>query len=161
AAGHDIAKLGQVTPILADRSTGGTIDNLLRLRISDATVDVSAGRDMSVQGVAALGVLQPAATQSDSLATSDLNALGLYSAHAALDLTANGSIAVANGNDNLLTGANAVGGAPRVATNFVANAVYPGTFQAAALTGDLDVTTPGGPSAATSVLLVPSPVGEL
>ena len=46
------------------------------------------------------------------------------------------------------------------ATNLTASAVYPGTFEAAALTGDLTINT-SAPGGASAVILYPSPVGEL
>ncbi len=63
-------------------------------------------------------------------------------------MTADGSITVANGFDNLGTNPGGV--------------VYPGTFEAASLTGDLAVLTGAATNgSAQAVLLAPSPVGQL
>ncbi len=152
-AGRNIATAGTVAIAVVDATGSQPIDNLLRLRITDATVDINAGADLTLQGVASLGVLE--SQLSNAAVLNNLSALGLYSAHAATDLVANGSIAVANGNDNLLTGASLA------ATNQAQNAVYPGAFSAAAITGDLNVMTPGSSNVAAAVLLVPSPIGQL
>ncbi len=133
------------------------LDNLLRIRLSDASVDVEASGTLDMQGVASLGVLQNGLTSASF--TSNSNARGLYSDHAALNLLADGSVTVANDDDNLLTDKQT-----ETATNGVQNAVYPGTFEAASLTGDLDLVTSGvsaGHPAASAILLAPSPIGEL
>lgn len=154
-AAHDITAAGMSTTFTVDdRPT--SLENLLRIRISDATVDVSAGGDIDLQGVASLGVLQMVKVLDNSKQENNLNALGLYSEHASLRLTADGGISVANGNDNLLTQFDSVN-----ATNGVQNAVYPGSFAAIALTGDLNIATGGLNQGASAVLLDPSAEGQL
>ncbi|MCK9917118.1 filamentous hemagglutinin family protein [Microbacteriaceae bacterium K1510] len=150
-AAGDIVAAGK-----ASAAGAGQIDNLLRLRLSDAMVDIRSGGNLTVQGVAALGVRQSA---SGFVPPGDDIALGLYSLHAGLGLTADGSVTVANENDGLLTAIS------NPNTAYQQNAVYPGTFLATALTGDLTIgslTSPTSsfPSAAV-VLMVPSPVGQL
>ncbi len=87
------------------------IDNLLLLRLTDATVDIQVGGNLNLQGVAALGVSVNTGSGTNA-ADGDLDALGLYSAHAGLDLTANGTVVVANEQQSLLT----VSALPRTAS---------------------------------------------
>jgi hypothetical protein len=133
--------------------------NLLRLHISDATVDVAANDSVTLQGVSALGPRHfVSSSASGDTVLSNLNASTFYSSHAALEVIANGDITIPNQDDGILT--DRLGGAQSL-TGGSSQAVYPGTFGAVSLTGDLNVTTsPDGP-AALSVLLVPSPRGQL
>jgi len=154
-AGQDIVNAGQVNPVLVGTNTSPIVNDFLRLRLTDASIEVVAAGDMTLQGVTSLGVLQSTAGLAANL--NNVNARGLYSAHAAVNLLANGDITVANADDNTLTPFNTSS-----AANSVQNAVYPGTFEAVALTGDLNISTAGpSKSSASAVLLVPSPVGEL
>ncbi|HEY4078732.1 MAG TPA: filamentous hemagglutinin family protein [Rhizomicrobium sp.] len=146
----EVAAGGSVISAGLFNGTSGLIDNLLRLRISDAVVNIEAAGDVALQGVAALGVLQPGTSETDQ--SNDLNAMGLYSSHAGLNIVADGAVSVPGGNDSLLT--------PSVlATNSVMNAVFPGTFTAAALTGNISLLEGGG--AAQALLMAPSSSGQL
>jgi hypothetical protein len=156
SAVQNIASAGTFTVNIVGQTSTQIIQNLLRLRITDATVEIAAGNDLSMQGVASLGVLQTLSSLGSGAPQqlNNLNALGFYSAQAGVDMVSNGSIAIANANDNLLS---------RGVTNNVQNAIYPGTFEAAALTGDLTVVvaSENGGGGASSVLLVPSSAGQL
>ncbi|MEJ1970169.1 MAG: filamentous hemagglutinin family protein [Rhizomicrobium sp.] len=136
------------------------LNNLLRLHLSDATIDIASGGAIAIQGVSALGPMQAATTSVNSAAAlSNLNAAAFYSQNAALSIVADGTVTVPNKDDSLLT-LNASLLTP--VTGNARQAVYPGTFEAASLTGDVAVNSP--PPVSTSgaaVLLMPSPTGEL
>jgi filamentous hemagglutinin family protein len=143
--GGDIASAGQIGQPSAKFS------DTLVLRLSDATIDLQAGGSAELQGITALGVVH-----DPSQAQSNLDAAGFYSPDAGVSIVANGSVKV----DNL--------GANVLAANNLADknqwiAVYPGSFRAASLAGDLTVATPDDPSSvnANSVVLYPSPTGQL
>ncbi|MDR3471016.1 MAG: hypothetical protein P4M09_04930, partial [Devosia sp.] len=132
--------------------------NLLRLYMSDATVDIEAGGSLTLQGVAALGPQQYLNIHSinGSVVMNNVAASTFYSDNAALNLQANGSVTVTNTDDALLT-YNA-----SVITSGGQQSVYPGSFSAVALTGDIDLrANVQGVTVAKSILLVPSPVGQL
>ncbi|HWV51692.1 filamentous haemagglutinin family protein [Pseudorhodoplanes sp.] len=137
------------TPTLAT-----TILNETRVRIDDATVDMRAGGDIELKGIAPLD--------------------GFYSPHAALHLSAGGSVTVNNNIQMTTVAANGAG----------AVAVYPGTLSATALTGDVNLKTYAAPvtfkpgldyttgkvgqilpsynvTAPVELLMAPSPHGQL
>jgi filamentous hemagglutinin family protein len=151
-AGHDIASAGSFNVNVVAASGAQPIENLLTLRLTDATVQVSANGSIDMQGVTSLGVRQQI-NQTQAQVSDGENAYGLYSPRAGVSLVANGDVTVANGPDNTLAGGS------------VGPAIYPGTFQAVSLTGDLLVNTlnTGLPTdgVASEVLLAPSPVGQL
>ncbi len=134
------------------RSNLSTILNETRVRIDDATVDLVAGGDIVLKGIVPLD--------------------GFYSPRAALNLSANNSVTV---NNNIqMSGV--------VAPNGGSYAVYPGTFTATSLTGDVNVKSQAGPptfisrdannqslpipesynaSAPAYIVMAPSPYGQL
>jgi filamentous hemagglutinin family protein len=134
--------------------------NELVLRMSDATLELRARGDVALQGVAALGVRRTKQEYQNNL-----DALGFYSSKASLTVVADGSLTIRNAGidanndgDVLLTPA-------ITATGGVYNAVYPGSFEAIALTGDLNLATPGATpnavQAASTIVMLPSSSGSL
>ena len=145
AVGGGVLSAGPVT--LGSSSGPVAVDNSLRLRLADATVDVTAHDDIDLQGIAALGVQAPATLTPANL-TSDAYAENFYSSAASVSLISDGSVTLANkGADVLLS--TAAGEPP---------AVLPGSLTAVALNGDLNLNTN---SSVPVVLLDPSPSGTL
>ncbi len=146
--GGDVAAAGKVT----EGTPGFAIiqDNLLRLRLTNATVDLTASGGVDIQGIGALGVGLADRSQNQV----NLDAQGFYSADASVSILANGPVTVANAGPDLVT-------ASSQATNLTQSIVYPGSFQAISMTGSLDIVTAGGTNIATAVLLYPSPTGTL
>lgn len=132
---------------LASFVSGELAQNLLRVRINDARIRFDVGGSAQLQGIAALG-----ARGDGSDPTMALNAFGFYSANSAVDLIANGGIAIWDQGATVVTGR----------TGQAATAVYPATVNLASLTGDLTLTAarsePGG---ARTINLFPSPTGQL
>jgi filamentous hemagglutinin family protein len=131
------------------------VDNTLRLRLTDATVDIRAGGGVTLQGVAALGV----GTSDSSQVQANLDAEGFYAPEAAVSIVANGAVSIANAGIDVVTAANS-------ATDETQSAVYPGSLEAVSMTGGLDIvttpsTTAGAPPVAGGALLYPSPTGTL
>jgi len=145
-AGRDVASAGIIATTFGDQPQ--TQENELRIRLSDAFVSVDAGGDIDLQGIAALGTGGPSPK-----ADVNLDSRGFYSAIAGVSLLADGSVTVDNTGADVITEDDG-------ATNLTASAVYPGTFEAAALTGDLTINT-NASGGASAVILYPSPVGEL
>ncbi|MCK9913008.1 filamentous hemagglutinin family protein [Microbacteriaceae bacterium K1510] len=129
-------------PFLADSPT--------YFRINDATIDATAGGAIGVEGIRMLD--------------------GFYSEHSALNLTANGSITIAN----------TAPMSPSIGAGSVrlgSYAVYPGTLNVASLMGDANLRTYAAPptgglavvnppaaynmDAPSAILMVPSPTGQL
>ncbi len=122
--------------------------NELRVRLSDADVNLQAIGDIEIQGITALGV-GGAASETDK----NLDAHGFYSADAGISLLADGDVTIDNTGADVLTERDTI-------TRDTAVAVYPGSLSAVSLTGDLALST-GGTGQASSILLYPSPTGEL
>jgi filamentous hemagglutinin family protein len=141
--GRDIVSAGLI-PVPG--STLQTQENELRIRLTDAFVSVQAGGDIDIQGIAALGV-------SGLTPVANLDARGFYSDKAGVSLLADGSVTVDNTGVDVITENDG-------ATALTASAVYPGTFEATALTGNLTINTSSS-NGASAVILYPSPVGEL
>ncbi len=132
-----IASAGKI----AETGAGGVVlfvDNTLRVRLSDATVSLDAGGTVGLQGIAALGV-----------AGSSVMSDGFYAAGSGVSVIAGQQVTIAN------TGADVVtpGGG---SSGNVSSAVYPGSLEAVALTGALDLST-----SSREVLLYPDPTGTL
>jgi len=127
-----------------------TAANGLRVRLTDATVDITAQDVITLQGIAALGASQ-AATEVQN----DLMARGFYGNYSGVSLTANGQVTVRNNGADVVTAAGRANG-------FTHTAVYPGSLEAVSLTGDLTLTTASQTNnVAANLLLYPSPVGTL
>ncbi|MGZ8363077.1 MAG: filamentous hemagglutinin family protein, partial [Caulobacteraceae bacterium] len=147
-AGGSVAPTGTIQAF--DGNAFQTISNSLRLRLSDATIAVTAGGAIEVQGIASLGARHAAASTQD-----DLMARGLYGTYAGVSLTANGDVTVANLGADVVTGAGP-------ANDYTHTAVYPGSLEAQSILGDVNlITAPAANNAATNILLYPSPVGTL
>ncbi|HWA92167.1 MAG TPA: filamentous hemagglutinin family protein [Rhizomicrobium sp.] len=142
--GRDIVSDG----IIQVSDKGKTQDNTLRLRLTDAFVTVSARGDIDIQGISALGVGGPSGD-----ITGNLDSHGFYTDIAGVSLIADGSLAIRNLGADVITESD-------FSTDNTPAAVYPGTLEATAITGDLDIDTSGS-GHAVSVFLMPSPVGEL
>ncbi len=127
-----------------------TVDNLLRLRLTDATVDITSHGGVDIQGIGALGVGVADLSQDQA----NLDAQGFYSADASVSILAGGPVTIANSGADLVTTSSQ-------ATNLTQSIVYPGSFEAVSLTNSLDIVTSGGNNIATTVLLYPSPTGTL
>ena len=152
--GGDVASAGAIGPPQAQTA------NDLVLRLSDAAVQISAGGSVELQGVGALGVR--GANQDYQ---NNLDAMGFYSPSARVSIVADGPVAIDNTgidvqNDGVVLLTPSIG-----ATGGVYNAVYPGSFQAVSLTGDLNLATPGSVpnavQAASGIIMTPSPTGML
>ena len=143
-AGSDIVSDGIITRFFNRAQQ----ENELRLRLTDAFISLEARGDIDIQGITALGV-GGTSVQADT----NLNAHGFYTDIAGVSLLADGSVTIDNIGSDVVTEDDG-------ATDNTAAAVYPGTLEATALTGNLDISTGQGSSAA-SVFLMPSPNGEL
>lgn len=148
SAGNDILSDGTVPIAIGD---GPEEENGVRLRLSDATVQIEAGGSVDIQGIEALGIQQNA-TQVDN----NLNSRGFYSDEAGVSILANAGVTIDNQGQDVVT--------PNQApTKFMYTAVYPGSLSAISFTGDLDLTT--GPAAnfnqANKIILYPSSMGTL
>ena len=125
-------------------------DSESQIRINDASVDLAAGGDITIQGIRQLD--------------------GFYSDRSALNLVANGSITITNTAPMSPT----IIGDIRLGSY----AIYPGTLTVASLTGDANLRTYAAPpgyqttnpalapaeynyDAPTAILLVPNPQGQL
>jgi filamentous hemagglutinin family protein len=142
-AGRDIVSAGLIQ---IDGVLHQTQEDELRIRLSDAFISIEAGRNVDIQGIAALGVsgLDP---------VTNLDARGFYSDIAGVSVLANGSVTVENTGADVVTENDP-------ATDLTTSAVYPGTFEATALTGNLTINT-NSSAGASAVILYPSPTGEL
>ncbi len=157
SAGGDVASAGHIanetsTPNPVNFTTA-PIDDLLRLREFDAVIDVTAGGDMTVQGVGAM-----APHTGVDIFTPAVGWANFYSAGAGVNLLAGGNVAVMNEGDNLIENTFL----PGPLMNNVA--VYPGSFSAAAISGDLDLvggTRTGNSGANKPILMFPSAKGQL
>ncbi|GAA0528202.1 hypothetical protein GCM10008941_04480 [Rhizomicrobium palustre] len=143
-ASGDITEAG--TLALPSRNGGvANISNLLELRLSDATVTVTANGSASLLGIGALGVTQQnrggGATPE---LINNLNAAAFYSPNASIAITANGTVSLANSDANTLVGD----------TVYVTRTVYPGSLAVTSLTGDLLFGS-------ASILMMPSQTGQL
>lgn len=127
------------------------VENLLRLRLTDATVTINALGSASLQGIAALGV----GVSDQSQNQANLNAEGFYSSRASVSIVADGAVGIANAGEDVLT-TNSNG------TANTQSAVYPGSLQAVSLTDGLNITTSNTAyNVAAATLLYPSPTGTL
>ncbi len=140
--GGDLAAAGkaQIDPVAA----ATLADNTLRLRLTDATIDLSVGGDATVGSISARGV---------GTSISNANSLGFYSADAGVSVVAGGSLTIANAWPEATSFGGTTGGRspePR-------EAIYPGSLTAAALSGDL---TFGG-AQPLAILLYPTARGSL
>jgi filamentous hemagglutinin family protein len=146
--GGDVASAGQVSlpsPASSASSKIANADDTLRLRLSDATIDLTARGDVTIEGISSLGTMQ---YELNAALVKTPNGYGanFYSPTAGLSLTADGSVVVQNGGDAILT------------SNGADTVVLPGALTAIALGGDL--TLNGNPLVASSIL-APSAVGTL
>ncbi|HUO99045.1 MAG TPA: filamentous hemagglutinin family protein [Rhizomicrobium sp.] len=127
------------------------VANDLWLRLSDAVVDISAGQSVELRAVTALGV-QGATGQVEQ----NLDSFGFYSQGAGVSILADETVTVDN------AGAGAITSGTVKATQYTYSAVYPGSFEAVSLTGDIDlVTALKKQNVAAEILLMPSPTGTL
>jgi filamentous hemagglutinin family protein len=139
----DVASAGRLQEM-------GTVDNTLRVRLSDATVEIDAGGSAALQGVAALGVGR----------LNLFNTFGFYSPTAGFSLVAGGGVSLVNGGYDLIAPGD-------FALQADLAAVYPGSFKAISFTGGLGIGSPSaatefsGQAAATETILAPSPTGTL
>ncbi|HEY1710349.1 MAG TPA: filamentous hemagglutinin family protein [Rhizomicrobium sp.] len=144
SAGGDIVSDGTVqidTP-------GDRTNNDLRIRVSDASVSVSSLHGIVLDGISALGVK---GTSSDFI--DNLDGRGFFSNAAGVSLLSNAAISVDNTGTDVITPSDK-------STALTLTAVWPGTFEATTLTGDLTLTGTDQ-NAASGIFLVPSPTGEL
>ncbi|HEX2592272.1 MAG TPA: filamentous hemagglutinin family protein, partial [Rhizomicrobium sp.] len=130
------------------KSSGERIPNDLRVRVTDATVSISAGQDVALKGIAALGI-----TGASNEFQKNLNGRGFYSPISGVSVLANSGVAVDNINDDVVSPSDK-------STQLTRTAVWPGSFSATSFTGDLTLVG-SGVTAASSILLYPSPTGQL
>jgi filamentous hemagglutinin family protein len=143
--GGDVASAGAISLPSPARQTIAIADDTLRLRLSDATIDLTARGDVTLEGISSLGVMQYELVSST--APSNRYGANFYSPAAGVSLTADGSVTLQDAGDAILTS---------LATDTV---VLPGSLTAMALGGDL--TLNGDPTLVASSVLAPSPVGTL
>ena len=139
-AGRAVASSGLLPNDLAQSTP--RVDNLLQLRLTDATVAVTATQDIAVGTVTALGVL-PTSGSIDS--AQRLNGAAFYTAASGVSLRTDGAVTVAAGGGTNFT----------ITQNgqFGPGVLLPASFEAAALFGDLTIRGPA--------VLFPSPIGNL
>jgi filamentous hemagglutinin family protein len=154
-----IAAVGSIIATAPTSKSSTAIPNDLVLRLTDATVSLTAGGDVELQGITALGVRGATADYQGNL-----DAMGFYSPAAAVSIVADGAVTI----DNTGLGVHNDGAVlltPSIsATGGVYDAVYPGGFQAVSLTGNLDLATSGAASAiqsASAIIMTPAPYGTL
>jgi filamentous hemagglutinin family protein len=139
---------------------GQIAPNDLVLRLTDADVSISAGGQVQMQGVGALGV-----RGATSAIQANLDAMGFYSPAASVSIVADGAVSIENAGLNVHNDGTVLLTAAVTATGGVPVAVYPGSFEAVSLTGALNLQTPGATpgiaQAASSVIMTPSPFGSL
>jgi filamentous hemagglutinin family protein len=166
-AGGDIASAGLIN-IFYNGSSYTTMPDTLRLRLSDATISVSAQGTVDIEGVGALGVYSDGGSAQDQ---ENLDSHGFYSATAGVSVQSDGSIEIDNQSPLLsLNGSTqpfdySIVTRADGATNEVPSAVYPGSLNAASLTGSLTIVGSYDPTNTSSdqaddVILYPSPVGQ-
>jgi filamentous hemagglutinin family protein len=117
----------------------GAFDNSLRVLLSDGTVSIQSDGNVSLQGLSALSPHNGGSINND-------DDYGFYGAGAGVSIRADGGVAIANiGYDVIDSSQSAPGQTPTI---------YPGAFEAVALTGGINISTstPGG---ASEVLLYP------
>lgn len=156
SAGGSILSAGSVSTGVVTNGTPvlGPIDNTLRLRLADATVDLSARGNITIEGVRALGVQN--APGNTSTKVSNGYAANFYSPTAGVSATADGSVTFQQGGDALPDG--------QSGADSGALAILPGSLSATALTGDLALNPPTAlnlSGRAIAILLEPSPRGSL
>ncbi len=105
------------------------MDNELRIRLSDAFISLEAGSDINIQASRRSASAGTATTPTPISIRG-----GFYSADAGVSLFADGS-------SRSKTPATTSSPRNDHATDLTASAVYPGTFEATALTGDLTLNT--------------------
>ena len=152
--GGDVAAAGLTQTGVSNLEAPNTTANTLRLRLTDATIALAAGGDVTVQSIAALGVMRnvQSGTGGPAVDTSNANALGLYSAEAGVSIVANGAVAISNSGPEAVSFGGFNNGS---GTN--SEAIYPGSLTAVALSGDLSF----GAKNQTAVLLYPTATGTL
>lgn len=133
-AARSVASAGDISA-----NVFATIENALRVRLSDAEISVSAGQGVDMQGIAALG----------AYSTQDQNSLGFYTARAGVSIDANSDVLLRNDRD----------------VAFAGLSIWPGSFHALTTGGDLELRrtdlVPTAPGGDTQILMAPSPIGQL
>jgi filamentous hemagglutinin family protein len=123
----------------------------LWVRLSDAVVAIDAGQGAQIEGITALGV-----RGTSSNVQQDLDSFGFYSPDAGVSIVANGAVGVENNGADVVTTSNTS------STDYTSSAVYPGSFEAVSMTGNIDLATQANTqNQAAEVLMMPSPTGEL
>ena len=107
-------------------------ENLLRLRVSDASIAVSAGRGVALAGIAALGARRGPFFE-DRLA--NLNAAGFYSPVSGIEIAASGDVTIANRGAGLTTDFTF----DNVRADDI-GVVLPGSLRITSLGGDIDLS---------------------
>ncbi|PLR06917.1 hypothetical protein CFHF_23690 [Caulobacter flavus] len=138
--GGDIAAAGLTQ--FSSAGAGALTANTLRLRLTDAQIDVAALGDVQVQGITALGV-------------GDINRVGFYSGDSGVSVLAGGSLDVSNPTLDSSVGDVVTTGGDSL--SLIGKAIYPTSFSAVALAGDLSL----GGNVDRQILLYPSARGTL
>jgi hypothetical protein len=146
AAGQQVAAAGLAPEVGV---FGATLPNDLALRLTDATVSITAGGDVELQGIHALGV-----RGADADIQANLDSMGFFSPNAGVSIIADGAVTIDNAGLGMLT-------QNTRANAGVSTAVYPGSLTAVSLNGDVDVATRNVFGFANSVILYPSRFGTL
>lgn len=143
AVGRDIAA---AAPLLV--SPGNTIaqSNGVRVRLTDAVARFEAGGTASLRGVAAFGP-----RSASEIGTANQTPRGFYTPTAGVSVIATGRVTTTNvGGDVII----------RQPSTFDTDyAIYPGSFEAMSITGDLVLAVETGRS--DTIFLYPSPKGQL
>jgi len=145
-----------------------SISDTLRLRLSDATVSLSVGGSVELAGIGALGVYSEGGFTEDQ---ENLDAHGFYTPIAGVSMIADGSVTIDNVSPSFSLGGinqpydTSIITRADQSVNQVVSAVYPGSLEAASLTGNLDIVGQFNPAAtagtASEIILYPSSVGQL
>ncbi|MDR3508727.1 MAG: filamentous hemagglutinin family protein [Caulobacteraceae bacterium] len=121
------------------------VDNTLRLRLTDATIDLTAHGDVNLQAISALGV-KARSDVSTAAHTSNSDADGFYSANADVSIVADGSVSLTNSYGN------------RTGSDNSTIVVLPGSLTAVSLEGGLRLNTSAN---MTALVLSPTASGTL
>jgi filamentous hemagglutinin family protein len=159
SAGGSIRTAGAVNTYFESSGIGAaqSLDNTLRLRLADATINVTAHGDITLDGIKAFAVQNSALNGAGN--PSNDYAANFYSPNAGVSLVGDGSVLLQQSGDVLT-----FGGSGDLLQQHLA--VLPGSLTAVGLTGDLSLTNTlvnvnGTNPNVYGVVLSPSPNGEL
>ena len=133
---------GFVSTATGTVSSGAVRENLTRLRVTDAELATQARQSITIGSLAALGTRE----------STPVNGSGFYTAASEASFVSNGDFTLAN------TGFDARGQNPAALLQSV---LLPASLDVASLFGDIDLLDAGPATSIQSVVLFPSPIGQL